>query len=364
MTTLNDNTEVPSYLSVEQRGSEAGSDDLLNNYVMRVGEIRDIIYPTDNRSIGKLSIEYEVEVQHRDGSGVATSTIYRGVTASTLFGSLADRLDVTYRKDSSSNNTGVGDGSKVLLLCLSGDQSKAIIIGGFDDRGKQATNNGHHLFFEFNGAQLMVDKEGQIDLVFKGATKADGSLADGADTTAEGSKLSFTKDGSILLQTNNSNRSQFIKLDHTAKTLDFEVAEAWNVDVDGRTDLKTGGTFFIESTGDAVQINSDRGTFIGSASDQFMLGTTYRQAEGIMNGINSKALSAASILAQTAGTSLQTAAPMNAVPMVGGILAMPSLIAASAALLALGQMFNTMSQGIDQFEGNASKFLSTRNWND
>lgn len=364
MPTLFDNTEIPSYLSVEERGASAGSEALLNNYVLRVGEVRDIVYPTDKRSIGKICIEYEVEVQHRDGSGVATSSLYRGVTSSTVFGGQSDYINAVYRKDTNTNKAGVGNGSKVLLLCVSGDQSKAIIIGGFDDRVQQAPNNGHVFEFQFNGAQFNIDKDGQIELMFRGATNADGSLASSADEKAEGAKVFFEKDGSVTIQTNGQNRGQYIKIDHTNKIIDISAADDFAVDSSGDVTLTSGDGFYIESTGSAVAIRSRDGLQVGNANEAFVLGTTYRNAETQMNQLNSKMFQSASTLFQTAATSLQTAAPLNAIPMVGGVLAMPSLIAASTAMLAGAQMLNIISNTINQFENYSDKYVSNRNFGD
>jgi phage gp45-like len=362
MATLYDNTEIPSYLGIEPRG-EGNEVDLLTNYILRVGEVRDIIYPTDKRSIGKLCIEYEVEVQHRDGIGVATSSIYRGVTASTAFGGLADKINATFRKDTTSSDTGVGNGSKVLLLCLSGDQSKGIILGGFDDRKEKATNQGHVFEFEFNGAQFHVDNDGQIEIAFRGKTNADGSLADSADPNAEGAKILFEKDGSVTIQTNGQNRGQYIKLDHTNKIIEMSAASDFVVDSEVVTVTSTDG-MFLESTDSSVSIQSRDGLQVGSANEAFILGTTYRQNEGQMNQLNSKMLGMASTLLQTAGTTLQTAAALNAVPMVGGIMAMPSLIAVATAIMGASQALNTASNNINQFENNFSDYLSKRNFGD
>jgi len=369
---LDDGTCIPSYLGISSRGSSAGSTDMLNDYVLRMGEVKKVIYPNDPLSYGKTTVEYEIEIQYRDGNGIYNTSSYRGCTVSTLFGGIADRFHATFRPDNGSSNNSVGVGSKVITLCLSGDQQKAIILGGVEDPTNSRVESsaaGHNLFFEFNGLRFTVDKDGQATVMFRGATKYDGTLDSGANANAEGTSVTFTKDGSVTVATPNS--AQFVKLDHTKKTIEIQADTAWNAIVNGKTSFQSQNDLSIlVSSGkvsvgasDRVYINS-AGVSVGAATDAWLLGTTYRRSESQMHSQMMSTLSALAAAITTAATSLTIATPLNAIPVVGGVLAAPGLGAAAAALTTAGPLFATLSGYIAAFEATGPTYLSLKNLTD
>lgn len=354
-----DETVIPSYLSSEPRGGHSGSDDNLVNGMLRYGEVRDIVYPKDKRSFSGTEIEYEIEVAHRDGTGISTSTIYRGVMASDVFGGVGDRVQYTYRKDSKASKDGLGNGSKVLILCISGDQQKAIIIGGKSVRSTKATDVGHHLDFEFNGAQFKVNKDGEIQILFRGATDSEGKLLDGVDKDFSNSFVRFDMEGSIILQ---DAAGQVFKIQNTFG--DEQVlleATKLVVNTEDTVELTAKTNVFIDAVDGGISLTSTNGTDIGRATDYMMLGTTYRRAEGSCHQQMSKAFTIGQIAAIAAQAALQAAAPLNAIPMVGGILAMPFLITASTQMGVMAQAFSTAQTALDTMESNSQTFLSSLN---
>lgn len=362
MTTLRDNSVIPSYLDVVERGQDVGSDDLLTNFVLRLGEVRSINYPGDDLNYSGKQVEYSVEVQHRDGNGMTTSTMYQGVTVNTLFGGVADRAEMTYRADSKTGPDGVGNGSKVLLLCVSGDQQKAVILGGISSATTKATKQGHNLFFEFNGAQFTVNDEGEAQFLHKGPTNADGSIRDQyADYS--GALVGFDKRGNITVS--GPGGQQFVKLVNQNvndgsqdASIQMQADKLLKVHVAGQMELSSDGNTFIESNNAGIQMNTPDGVFVNSATDSWMKGTTYRLAEGAMNQTLSKSFTAAASLLATASATLMAAAGLNAIPMVGGILAMPAFIALAGQLAGLGGLMGTMGGAIDAMESQADKYLS------
>lgn len=363
---LSDGTVIPSYLGVSARGTGEGSTAMLNDYVLRQGEIKKVIYPDDPQSYGKATVEYEIEVQYREGNGAYNTATYRGCTLSTVFGGAADRVHATLRPDTSGANSAIGTGSKVLVLCLAGDQQKAIILGGVEDtsiKRKESKDAGHNLFFEFNGVRFTVDDSGQATLTFRGKTKSDGKLSDKADANAEGTTVKLTKDGSVTIATPKD--AQFIKLDHANKKISILADQDWDVKVNNKLNftvqndlsiLSSAGKMDIQTAG-KVNIRSS-GVNVGLATDNWLKGSSYRRAESILHTQLSSVLSTLTGLISTAGASFTTGSALNAIPIVGGLLALPAFAAGSAALTSAGPLFGTMAGFISSFEAQSGTFLS------
>jgi hypothetical protein len=189
---LSDGTVLPSYLSVH---SGAYADGQFDNIALRVGEVKEILYPDNPRSLSKKFTEYVVSVQMKDGAGVGVPIVYPNCIVAQQFGGVADYFTYTLRADDGSTQgdttkAGLGNGSLVLLLCLNGETSRPFIIGGFpvnDDDSDAALE--HNLHFRFNGINVEVNKDGELSVSFQGATDAAGELAEGVDSEASGSEL-------------------------------------------------------------------------------------------------------------------------------------------------------------------------------
>lgn len=354
-----DATVIPSYLGATTRGSMEGSEDLLGNFALRYGEVKKIYHKDHELNFSKLHTEYEVEVQHRDGVGITSTTTYRGVAASNLLGGLADKFEVTYRADTKQNTEGAGNGSKVLLLCISGDQSKAVILGGYSESPHEDTT--HHMTLQFNGFRLHVNKDGEAELLFRGATNADGSRK--GDEDADGSYLRFSKDGTVTVS--GPGGEQYIKIDQTNRKMEIQAdTGGWTVSSRQDATINAAQQVAIDAADGYISLTSSDGTIIGLGTDFMILGDTYRQAEGLANQTVSKALAGASTAGIAASAALMTAAGLNAIPMVGGIAAAPFLITAATQLQIHAQALNVASQALNTFENNYDKYLSRNNKND
>jgi hypothetical protein len=372
---LDDGTIVPSFMEVRERGHEPTTQHF-NNHCLRQGEIKKINYPKDKQRY----ITYDVSVQHADGNSPGATSRYVGCMVANLFGGKADSLKYTLRADDK-KNTGqdtLGNGSKVLLLCINGNQNGALIIGGVRD-GKIDTANdkesdGHHLDFVFNGVSANINKDGEFKLQFLGRTKFDGKIdiENGAKEEASPTTLEITKDGSIEIYT--KDRKQFFKFDHENKKATFQADESWNIQINGDwisnvekkvdwtfgdtctiaiakdTSINvSGGKLNLGASGDCI-IKST-GVKIGSAGEAFPMFSKYRQAESSLHQ---------TLLTQFTQISLALIAmgPALAIPMgAGGAAAAAQCVLASTAII-------QCVTALTQFEAKATTYLSTKNKND
>lgn len=222
---MDDNTIIPSYFKTETRG-HIQKGESLNNVALRVGEVKEIIYPEDQLSISKQWVEYTVEVVQRDGMSTTSSTLYHGCVVGQTFGGFADQIRYTLRKDEKKDGDdqkgGVGLGSKVLLLCINGTRSNPVIIGGlpdteFKDQNKQKKEDGHNLFFEFNGIKFAVNKDGELQLQFTGSRTVNGEPVDGNDEDAQPTTVAINKDGDFSIST--KEEKQLLKIEHKDKKI-------------------------------------------------------------------------------------------------------------------------------------------------
>lgn len=383
---LDDNTVVPHFQGLIPRGQATDTGNL-TNLALRMGEVKDIIYKTDPQSITKQFTEYSVEVQHRDGRGPGTTSRYAGCLVASLFGGAADVLRYTLRKDNGTNTgpDGIGVGSKVLLLCVNGQTTRAMIIAGLRDiktNSKDADDPalGHNLFFEFNGISFSVNKDGEARIQFRGPTKVDGSLdtAAGANANNGPTAIEFLKNGNLHISTK---AGQEILLDHANKKASFVFDTEWNVKVNKKV-VEDYGDSWQTSVGTSIKIEAQKditfnssagawnlgaagnlkiktaGVLTGAATDATMMGDTYRRAEQTLHQQLTTGFT--SLTTQLGIISAAANGPM-AIPVYGASIAGPIIGTAAAQMAtAVGQMI----AAIQSFEGQAAKYLSLKNKSD
>lgn len=203
---------IPSFLFGPGQ-SFAGDPSYLNNTLLRIGEVQEIVQPSDPRSRSKKVREYRVFVQER-GNGTGSTKMYEGCILMNLFGGFADKLEYTLRAEknadtkSSTHKPGEpGKGSQVLILCINGEAHSGVIIGGLrvaaKDKDDPKGADGHHLNFEFNGVHFAIDKDGAMTLTVKGATDALGATPN----TKLPSTINVSKEGTITAATNKGKNS-------------------------------------------------------------------------------------------------------------------------------------------------------------
>lgn len=349
---LPDGSVVPSFQAIDYRGA-AQPTGHLNNLALRMGEVREVIYPSDTRSITKRFTEYTVEVQHRDGSAPGTTAKYYGCIVANLFGGGADQVRYTLRppensSDRKARKDGMDVGSKVLLLCVNGQTTRAMILGGLrdlitNDQDADKKEDGHHYFSEFNGISYSINDAGEYTLKFRGATKVDGTLRgeDHGPTTVQ-----LLKDGSFKVS---DAGGQVVHVDHANKRIHLEADQEWSVKVNGKGtesygssyECTAGSTLTLNATGNSYIKSA--GLMVGAATDAVLLGTRYRIAEAALH--------------QGMGAQLQALAA--ALP--GIALANPLL---APLISALAPVFLGLSTSLQSFEAQAPNFLSLKNKTD
>jgi hypothetical protein len=321
---LRDGTVVPSFLGVKNTREHPEPNEHFHNRALRMGEVLDIIPPSDERSQSKKFNEYIVRIQNKSLLGESNTLEIRCFLASS-FGGQADRLHYTFRTQKATgepSETGLGLGSKVLVLCINGETNNAVIIGGLREGDNKDKEEGHHLHFEFNGVTVAIKDTGEVILQMVGPTNADGTLKDSASKT---STLSFTKDGVVS----------------------FDVEKGVHL---GNTD----------------------------ANEALVMGTTYRQQQRslhqqMMNDLVNLSTQMTAIGGAIAGAagSLATAGGVMTTPVAGAIAAAPMVAAAGATLAtttamfaAASALFTKMFEEINNFEMQADEYLSKKQTTD
>ncbi len=350
---------IPHYMRSVPRGYLQNTGHQTNDS-LRVGEIKEIIYPTDTKSISRKYIEYTVEVAHREGGGPETSATYSGCIVGNLFGLGGDIFNFTLRPDSKNGPTKTkesvgGIGAKVLLLCVNGSKNRSVIVGGIRDEltGDEGDKDeGHNLKFQFNGLKTTINKDGEFNASYNGPSQANGKVIDGFSADAIGASFQFLKDGTV--QINDAKVTQTIKLNRTDKEITVVADQAFKL--------------------------ASPKVYIGSndAAEALMMGTTYRDKEtSLHNTLKSNLTSLATSLTTlgishtTAGTAITSGSVPLAIPMVGGVAAAPFFATAGATILAMTatitQMATTITQmqmAIAQFEASSSQYISSKNFAD
>jgi hypothetical protein len=338
---------IPSFLGIE-RTPPMWSGHNFDNGLLRFGEVQEIIYPNDKRSQSKRYIEYNVLVQQRS-NGTGTSKLYQNVAVANLFGGIADRFEYILRPavKNEINKSGLGKGSKVLILCANGETNTSFIIGGLHDQNQKVDNQskdlGHYCYFNFNGVSAYIDKDGQFLLKYGGATDADGKTD--VNKKERGTRIEFLKDGSWSVNTRDPNdpdntKEQFMFLDHKNHNTVHQAKNKWTVQVKGE-----------------AQFKADKGVKLNDATDLMMLGESFRKAQRTKNTNLQADL-------QVVSNSLQTAAQtmINAVSSVDASL-LAAVKAAGAAVLIAAQYLDRAAADIRDFEQKAASknsFLSQK----
>lgn len=371
---LDDGTCIPSYLSVRDRGVTTDTGNF-NNIALRIGEVKEKVAPNSDKSLSKKYWEYTVEVQHRDGTEAAVSTRYTNCLLANLFGSGSDLERFTLRTDDQNNRKedGVGVGAKVLLLCANGENTRTYIIGGVrdpeTDGTKDVVDDGHNWFREFNGVRQTIKKDGEYKLLFRGATKVNGDLANGVKEEDGGAALTFAADGSVLLNDGDKGKEKL----------------AFNKN-DKKATLSSGGTMLLEAP-DGIVAQTDQSidlkaakVHIGSANanEALIMGTTYRDQQKALHDSLSNNLQTMMSLFTTmattmgvSGGSMASAGVANAVPITGGAAAATFFASAAAAMISMASTLGSLASqaasmmaAIKKFEALSSQYISNKNFAD
>lgn len=334
-----------------------GQNQTFNDHSLKVGRVIAIYYPDDSNNVNKKFTEYDVEAKYTEGNSPPVKTIFYRCVTTSLFGGIADYIRWTPRLDNSTS--GPIKGSLVLLLCQNGNQRQAYIVGGIPQPETQVKDLAEHSFvFEFNGMNLVINKDGELLLKRKGVTNEEGKVD---DTSGSDSFIQFKKSGDIVLGYLDKVASDYASI---------QIQKANKI-------LQLYAKSHIESkTEDEFRINTTNGVKVNGADQAWVRGTIYRQKQVELHQKLKGFISALSGIVQTTGTALTTggstlatASVSNAVPMVGGIIAAPSFAASAAAITLSGStligavsILNQMSTAIETFEASANDYLSKKHF--
>ena len=379
---LPDGTILPHYFGTRKSGVSSGKSLSFDNLSLRLGEVRELIHPGDKRSKSKKVTEYSVVVQSRDGKDPALKVLYPNCVVANVFGGVADKVRYTYRASTLvSDKKTVGNGSKVLLLCVNGQTQHAYIIAGMngDQTTKDNPDDGHNYFWEFNGIRQTVNKSGEYQLSFKGATKANGELIDDYAKQSSGTTLNFFKDGTCsLLAGGDGTSDQHGKAGMTRLVLNAPDRIASLVSA-GEVSIQGHDTINVFTEDHDIIVTPGTGSIkLGSkdAAQALVLGTDFRAEQQQMHQKMTAALqamSAAIMQLATAHTAMGVALTAAGTAMMAGptgnMVAAPSVTVAAtqatamaASLQAMNQAVSQMASAVDGFEGKQNKFLSDKHF--
>src|ERR1017187_4807992 len=177
---------IPSFYQTEFMGGGNEGGLLPNgNVQLRYDEVKREILPTSQESYSKLYREYEVLVQHYDG-GSATHRMYHHCMVLNDLAGLGDFSTQSLRV-SDKDDFQLGNGSRVFILCVEGNDARAIIIGG--PAQHKDTSEKTHKEVEFNGVNFAIFDDGAWTLTNKGKTDNEGAMDENADEEGAGTTV-------------------------------------------------------------------------------------------------------------------------------------------------------------------------------
>lgn len=327
---------LPHYL--EMRGPS--EDGVFSNMAMRIGEVQELIPPDDPRNLSKKFIEYRVLVQHMDSETLTgSSREYSHCVLINPFGGLADRAYWRLRADSQhKDDTGLGKGSKVLMMCVNGEHNSAVILGGVRDEADEGDadlfRTGVRFMSEMNGVRFVITNNGEASLVHYGPTEIDGKTVEGTpDDVVSG--FSLFSDGSALIGARNK-----------------------------RGDAAASQRIEIVQPERKVKLIADNGIHVGAATEEWPLFATYRRAEQQMHATVVSLLTTMATINETMATAMKATSVLHVIPIVGPILAAPALGQISVQMTAVTALINAAIAAIQSFEARAASYLSRKNKND
>ncbi len=192
-----------------------------HNAILRPGEVQRVVYPEDPDSLTKRFIEYDVLVQHAE-NGTAVTKMYHNCFLANDLAGLADKSVKILRSEAVSDPSILGDGCKVLVLCVNGAASQPVILSGIRDErdsdlGRKA--KGIHMEWEYNGVHVEIQDDGGYSVEYKGPTDAKGELDESrkGSTDTAGTVVKVENNGNFTVQTKEGNQSLVIS--HADKTI-------------------------------------------------------------------------------------------------------------------------------------------------
>jgi hypothetical protein len=256
---LRDGGVVPSFVRMQMVDPhESHSERLTGDTSLHIGVVVAAYAPRDEGNYSKKVFEYDVMVMTSVGMEVPTGVLYKRCRLQTGFGGLADRYIWTPRVQVRNKDGSIKEpGSQVLLECPNGISRQAVIIGAVEPENapEQSADfkNGPRLGWQFNGIDIVIDKDGALTLTRKGKTSSEGKYV---DTEKAGASLVLDKDGQVIIKTGDDKQSI---------TLNFD---------DGTMKLTADKGVRIEVAGGKLVTQTSEGVELGGG-EKLILGDTY-----------------------------------------------------------------------------------------
>jgi hypothetical protein len=224
------NDVIPSFFGATRAAGELDDfNDAFGNDLLRIGEVKRIVYPESPESRTRRFVEYDVLVQHR-ANNTAVTKLYKSCLPINSLAGFADFSFQLYREDQpqpgattdeDSRIVEKGFGSKVLLLCINGASSEPVIIGGIRDDASSdlgRKSKGVHLEQEFNGVSLKINDDGGFSVTYKGPTTPRGELDTKRGKEEQtGTTVQVAADGTFTVATRQN--KQTVVIDHAKGTI-------------------------------------------------------------------------------------------------------------------------------------------------
>lgn len=355
MAAQDDGTVLPSFLGTSSGPGPSATQMVLNDVRLHSGRIVAVHPPDVASNANKQFYEYDVEVD----VGAGLTKVYPRAVMMDPLGGVADHYRWTPRI--SQGGSGQTDlGTRVLLLCLDGQAGRSLILGGAKHHGskvKDNRKNGHCLEWEFNGIHFGINDAGEMTLVFRGATNADGTLRDDVDAEAANATVHIDKDGSLHIYTidaDSGDDEHRVVLNH--KSGDFEITSKGNhtEKLDKELSVEANKGFHMNSNEGGFNVGVKKkmivesaGVELGDATDKMLLGSKHIQDLG-------ECLQSLMQMTTMLGTQLSTAGGSMSVPITGAVAAGPQIAACST-------ICTQMMQAMMQLKGKLETHLSEIN---
>ena len=371
---------IPSYLGSETLGvsQDTGT---FSTFQLLSGEVQELIWPSSPKNISRKYLEYKVKVFYRQGNEGMGYTTIPNCQLINMFGGQGDYCQYTLRADRSSS---VGNGAKVLVLCILGEKSKGVIIGGIRS-GLVADQSAEPYYrWKFNGLGQSVESDGSWTIEANGPT--DGAGTPTGDTSLFPTKISIDGKGTFTVETKDQNQS--IKVDNEENKITIDADQGLEANSGASIDLTATTSTSITSTTSTTIISGTDTTVTATGAISFTAGGALALAGGGgiaispgggMGGLGISPDSSVSI----EGIGLKIGDGTESFPkfstyrakesalhqtLITGLTSMAGVLTplsgVLAPLAALGTTLTAMATAIQSFESMSASYVSLKNKND
>jgi hypothetical protein len=202
---MGDGSVLPSFLRLIKTEPYKSHAELLSQDTsLHVGTVIAMYEPKNNKNFNKKQYEYDVEVMTARGEEIPTSVTYPRCRLQTSFGGMADKCVWAPRIEVKNKDGSVKEpGTQVLIECVNGISRSGIILGAVEPEGaaEQSADfkTGPRLEWQYNGIDIVINKDGELELTRKGATNSKGKVTDKKDE--DGATLRMDKAGRVHIET-------------------------------------------------------------------------------------------------------------------------------------------------------------------